>query len=242
MNNNNVAASLISRSWEPQSTLSLEESRNLGGNMGTGIGNRSLTFDMNRSPSLGSNFKKKPMGRLELIIGPMFASKTTELIRNYNRYKVLDKNILSVNHTIDSERYGSNNITSHNHEIINDCYSCEKLCDIMDLESYQDIEVIIIDELQFFNDAFEFCTKATDEDGKIVIAAGLDGDYRRRPFGDVLNLVPYAESVIKVTALCKRCNDGTPAVFTKRTVNSDSFILVGSSESYEAVCRHHFNN
>lgn len=224
MDDNDVAASLISRSWEPTSNLPIEK---INSNIGS-------------SPIRSS--RKKPIGKLELIIGPMFASKTTELIRHYNRYKVLDKNILAVNHINDAKRYGSNNITSHDHEIIEDCYSCENLNEIRDLEDYDNIEVILIDELQFFSDAFEFCTKVTDEDGKIIIAAGLDGDYRRRPFGDVLNLVPFAETVTKMTALCKRCNDGTYAVYTKRTVNSDSFILVGSSESYEAVCRYHYNS
>jgi thymidine kinase len=101
-------------------------------------------------------------------------------------------------------------------------------------------DVIIIEELQFFTDAYESIVKWCDINNKIVIAAGLDGDFLRNPFGDVLRLIPHAEKVTKLSALCKKCGDGTLAHFTKRITNDNQTTLVGSDDIYEAVCRKHF--
>ena len=141
MDNNDVAASLISRSWEPKSNLLIEDFRKIGSN----------AVSTSPNQNWNQNLRKKPNGRLELIVGPMFASKTTELIRHYNRYKVLDKNILAVNHTNDAKRYGSNNITSHNHEIIENCYSCENLNDIRDLEGEISLLKDLVDSFKTSN-------------------------------------------------------------------------------------------
>jgi len=73
----------------------------------------------------------------------------------------------------------------------------------------------------------------------IIIVAGLDGDYQQKQFGDILKLIPIADSYQKVYALCKICQDGTPASFTKRIVNNNQQILVGAKESYISVCRFH---
>ena len=99
---------------------------------------------------------------------------------------------------------------------------------------------MIIEELRFFNDAFVKITEWLDKYDKKIIAAGLISDFARKPFGDVLSLIPHAEDIIKLTALCKKCKDGTKACFTKRTINNDNKIIVGSCECYEAVCRKHY--
>ena len=75
---------------------------------------------------------------------------------------------------------------------------------------------------------------------KHVICAGLDGDFNRQPFGDVLRLIPHCDDIIKLKALCKRCGNGTPALFSKRIVNNSKTTLVGSNDCYEAVCRMHY--
>ena len=178
-------------------------------------------------------------GNLELIIGPMYAGKSTELLRKINMYEFLDKKIIVINHVINN-RYGSSNLSTHNKEYYNKCINLEKLGDFEKYNIFNEIEIIIIEELQFFTDAFEIVKKWTDLDGKNVIAAGLDGDFERKPFGDVLKLIPYAEKVTKLNALCKRCNDGTIASFTKRIVDKKCTTLVGSNEIYEAVCRKHY--
>ena len=75
---------------------------------------------------------------------------------------------------------------------------------------------------------------------KKIIAAGLISDYLRQPFGDVIKLIPHAEEVIKLNALCKKCKDGTKASFTRRTTNDTNTVIVGSDTYYEAVCRKHY--
>ena len=171
-------------------------------------------------------------------LGSMFSGKSTEILRLINRYKTLKKNILAINHSSDT-RYGENKIISHNKES-HDCLSISELTPLLQNKKFTDCEVIFIEEAQFFSDLFDFVTQSADIYKKIVVVAGLDGTYKREPFGDVLRLIPHAESVIKLHALCLKCNDGTKASFTKRIINNESDILVGSKESYIAVCRKHY--
>ena len=177
-------------------------------------------------------------GYLELIIGPMYAGKSTELIRAINRFKCLKKNIIIINHILNN-RYGSSGLTTHNKETIENCYRLENLNDL-DETILNKCDVIIIEELQFFNDAFNKVVNWVDKNHKIVIAAGLDGDFQRNSFGDVLRLIPYADKVYKLSALCKKCGDGTSAHFSKRITSDNSTTLVGSDDIYEAVCRKHY--
>jgi len=177
-------------------------------------------------------------GYLELIIGPMYAGKSTELIRIINRYKCLKKNITIINHTFNN-RYGSTGLTTHNREKVDTCIILDNLKDL-DKDILNSSDVIIIEELQFFQDAHDVIVDWCDNDNKIVIAAGLDGDFLRNPFGDVLKLIPHAEKVTKLNALCKKCGDGTLAHFSKRIIKDNEKTLVGSDDIYEAVCRKHF--
>ena len=181
-------------------------------------------------------------GSLELIIGPMYAGKSTELIRIINRFKCLNKNVLVINHKINN-RYGSSSLTTHNRNSFDECIILEKLQEIIEHEEiFRNADVIVIEELQFFSDAYDNIVDWIDNKGKCVVAAGLDGDARKLPFGDVLRLIPHAEKVRKLNALCKRCGDGTKAHFSKRITADEETIVVGSDDVYEAVCRKHFLN
>lgn len=180
-------------------------------------------------------------GRIELIIGPMFSGKTTEIIRIANRYKSIGKNILAINHEINC-RYGTDQISSHDKKVLDDCIIVPNLQSALTSPKFKRADIIIIEELQFFTDAFEYVTKFADEHHKIIVAAGLDGNYKREPFGDVIRLIPHAEKVIKLNAYCKECRDGTPAHFTRRLTKNAVEIEVGSDDIYEAVCRKHFHN
>ena len=179
-------------------------------------------------------------GYLELIIGPMFAGKSTELLRVINMYKILNKKILIINHNI-NKRYDQPNSTiiTHDKNKIDDCLAVRSLNEISD-EFIELHDVIIIEELQFFEDAYINVIKMVDIFKKHVICAGLDGDFNRHPFGDVLNLIPHCNKIKKLNALCKKCGDGTPALFSKRIINNKRTTLVGSNECYEAVCRYHY--
>jgi len=173
---------------------------------------------------------------LQLIIGPMYSGKTTELLRLYNRYKCIEKKVIVITHSIDT-RY-RDGICSHDSQWCDSIY----LSTLSELDEriLNKMDVIIVEELQFFEDAFDVITNWVDNCNKIVICAGLDGDFERNPFGDVLRLIPHANSITKLTALCKKCNNGTPAIFSKRITTDDKQTMVGGEESYESVCRKHY--
>ena len=189
------------------------------------------------------DISKNKAGRIDIIIGSMFSGKSTELIRLINRYKVLGKKILVVNHKLD-KRYSENSISTHSNMVI-ECVSIENLNEINDkdkyLKEYKNCEVLVIEEAQFFKDLYNIVIEAADIDNKIVIVAGLDGDSNRSEFGDILKLIPKCDSVKKLHALCVKCKDGTSASFTKRLIKNNSQIYIGVSE-FIAVCRYHYLN
>ena len=177
-------------------------------------------------------------GRLEIIMGCMYSGKTTELMRRANRYRVIGKRVLVATHQIDT-RYTQTGVSTHNREEM----PATRLATLFDLETdpeFKASEILFIEEAQFFPDLYAFVVKAVEVYKKTVVISALDGDFQRRPFEQVINLVPYAEHVVKLTALCKRCGDGTHAVFSKRLVANSERELVGSEGVYEAVCRKHY--
>ena len=176
-------------------------------------------------------------GRIDIIMGCMFSGKSTEIIKTINRYRVLGKKIMIINHKSDT-RYKENSIVTHD-KISVDSICVSNLDTIKNDTEYNTSDVIVIEEGQFFGDLYEFATTASDIDNKIVIVAGLDGDSNRNQFGDILKLIPHCETVIKLHALCVKCKDGTPACFSKRLINNDSQVLIGVDE-YIAVCRYHY--
>ncbi|KAK9068929.1 hypothetical protein SSX86_013045 [Deinandra increscens subsp. villosa] len=136
-------------------------------------------------------------------------------------------------------RYGLDSIVTHDGEKL-PCWPLAALSSFKErigLEAYRQLEVIGIDEAQFFGDLYDFCIKAADHDGKTVIVAGLDGDYLRRSFG-VLDIIPLADSVTKLKARCELC--GKPAAFTLRKTEETERELVAGSDVYMPVCRHHY--
>ena len=183
------------------------------------------------------------IGRIELIIGCMYSGKTTELIRLINRYKSLNKPMLIINY-IEDNRYGNDNkIYTHNKlgieakhiTHIEDIYNNPKL-----LEEYNNSEIIFINEGQFFTNLYEFVINSVDKDNKIFIICGLDGDYQKKPFGDILKLIPHSDKLTRLNAMCKICGDGTPGIFTYRKIESDKQKLIGGDDIYIPVCRKHY--
>ena len=177
-------------------------------------------------------------GKLELIIGPMFSGKSTELIRRIRLLQKIEKKILVIKPIIDS-RYNQDKITSHNYESV-DCMVLEKLADIAN-DEINKYNTIVVDEGQFFSDLVPVVTKWVDNFNVDIIVGGLDGDFQRQPIGTILDLIPHADQCHKLSSLCNGCKDGTPAPFSFRLVDSSDKVLVGGSESYIPVCRKHFN-
>jgi thymidine kinase len=182
-------------------------------------------------------------GYLKLIIGPMYAGKSTELLRNIDKFNYLKKNILVINHK-SNNRYGTNNLSTHSGEIYNNCINVTALEEVLDdyIEEFTKADVIIIDELQFFKDALKYVTEWCDVKKKYIVASGLSGNFERKPIGQVLEIIPYADETQILKALCSKCCDGTPAIFSKAIRRCDSDPGVGGSETYIAVCRHHYLN
>lgn len=179
------------------------------------------------------------MSKLELIIGPMFSGKSTELVNRVRSLQQLEKNVLVIKPSIDN-RYekGTRELITHNNESVK-CNVLERLSDL-DEFVIKIVDTIVIDEGQFFSDLKETVLFWLANYKINIIVGGLDGDYQRNPIGKILELIPHSDVCTKLTAMCIECNDGTSAPFTRRTVQSDEQILVGGSDMYEPVCRMHY--
>lgn len=175
---------------------------------------------------------------VKIILGPMTSGKSSELIRLIKRQRTINTPLMIINHTSDV-RYSNDSVSTHD-KISEKAVCVSELFNVLEMEEYKKSKIIFIEEGQFFPDLYNFVINACEKDNKSIVIAGLDGDYKREPFGDMLRLIPIADEVTKIHALCKMCNDGTIASFTKRIVNSDNKVLIGGTESYQAVCRKHF--
>jgi thymidine kinase len=170
---------------------------------------------------------------IHLIIGCMFSGKTTALINATKMNKLLNKKVLMINYNLDNRYSSSDKMITH--DLISvECLACEK--DLLKCAIDSEINVICINEGQFFENLVVFCT-AMCNIGKEIYVCGLDGDYLKRPFGEILNLIPHCDTVTKMYALCMNCKNGTKACFTKKMNNSDSLIEIGSYDIYTPVCR-----
>lgn len=170
-------------------------------------------------------------GRIELIVGPMFSGKSTELLRRIRRYTVANKKCIVIKYDKDT-RYGSVDLLATHDRATIQAYPCSCLRQANALA--ESAHVIGIDEAQFFPDIVAFCEEMANK-GKIVIIAALDGTFKREAFGDILRLLPLAEHVTKLSAVCVHCHED--AAFTRRLGVETEIELIGGNEKYEAVCR-----
>jgi thymidine kinase len=178
------------------------------------------------------NIIQNKTGWIEVICGSMFSGKTEELIKRINRAKYAKQKIQAFKPAID-DRYDKDYIVSHSQlkTLSKPVSDINEVLDMVD----DDTDVVAIDEAQFFsNDILDVCNKLADS-GKRVIVAGLDQDYRGKPFGPMPFLMAIAEYVTKNLAICVKC--GNPANRTQRLVHNDKTILVGTTDIYEARCR-----
>ena len=173
---------------------------------------------------------------LSIIMGNMFSGKTSELVRRLKRLKVIGKEILVINSSKDTR--SPDEVLKTHDNVTFDCFKTYDLFDVTDTLSFHDADIIAIDEAQFFPRLKKFveCCLYCE---KTVIIAGLDADSFQRKFGEILDCIPLACDVTKLSALCMCCNDGTPGPFTKRMVADKTLELIGGSDMYSAVCRKH---
>ncbi len=179
------------------------------------------------------------MGHLSLIIGCMFAQKTTELLRRIRRYKSIGYRVLVVNYSADT-RYGKECIASHD-KVLEQAVCVDTLASIQHLVQSGDYQVVAIDEGQFFPDLFDYITSWADSLPLHIVISGLNGTSERKPFGDLLRLIPHAEEVEHLNAFCAQCSDGTIGVYSKYMGGqSKDTVAIGGADLYQPVCRAHF--
>lgn len=172
---------------------------------------------------------------LHILIGPMFAGKSSRILDIVARNAAIDTPVIVIKHIADARYSLENEVVTHD----NRRCACLRLSDLDDIPPnvISQHAVFIVEEAQFFRNLVPFCEHLVDTLGKRVYLIGLDGDSSRRPFGEILQCIPLADTVEKLHAFCRRCRDGTPALFTWRNSSIREQTLVGGTDKYEALCR-----
>lgn len=170
-------------------------------------------------------------GRIEVICGSMFSGKTEELIRRMKRAKFARQNVEIFKPAIDT-RYSECDVVSHDQNVITST-PVESSASILLMAS--DIDVVGIDEAQFFDEGLVAVCNELASRGVRVIIAGLDMDFRGIPFGPIPALCAVADEVLKVHAICVKC--GNLAYLSHRLVSGERRVLLGEQTEYEPLCR-----
>ena len=183
----------------------------------------------------GTNKKAKNRGWIEVVCGSMFSGKTEELIRRLKRAEYAKLKVEIFKPLIDT-RYSEEEVVSHNATTIRST-PVESSGNILLLTG--DVDVVGIDEAQFFdNNLINVCNQLANS-GIRVIVAGLDMDYLGKPFGPIPALMAEAEYITKVHAICMKC--GNLAQYSHRIAKSDKLVLLGETDEYEPLCRVCYN-
>lgn len=171
-------------------------------------------------------------GYLKLFIGPMFSGKTSSLIALFRRFTKAGKKVLVINFAGDL-RYSSTHLSSHDGQSI----PCKMIYNLDDIENeINDYEIILINEGQFFDNLKNKLLYWVEKLNKRVYVCGLDGDFQRNHFGDMNNLIPFADEIEKLCAICENCGNDAPFTFRNPNVSNGSQVQIGVKE-YKACCR-----
>lgn len=181
-------------------------------------------------------------GYLDLIIGPMYSGKTEYLIRELNIFAIMGARVLYVNHTFDTrgEIFSSHNpsLTKIGSVSYKKVETAEQL-----MEACQDYSIIGIDESQFFTGLKDAVLTLVEKQGKRVLVAGLSGNYKREPFGELLSLIPYSDRVAKLASCCSQCAVSKKikqAHFSYRVAKDEIEVFIGAKNAYVPLCRECF--
>lgn len=175
---------------------------------------------------------------LELIMGPMFSGKTSKLLDIYKQCKFCSIPCVILNHSSDT-RYHETMLSSHDH-VLAPCIMLSKLEDCLAIKEVKDAHVILINEGQFYPDLHDSVVTMLNHDKKVYIS-GLDGDFERKKFGQILDLVPLSDKITKLSSLCSLCKDGTPGIFSMRLTDEKDQTVVGVN-NYIPTCRKCYSN
>ena len=177
----------------------------------------------------------KNSGCIEVICGSMFSGKTEELIRRLKRAQFANQKIEIFKPTVDT-RYSDMDVVSHDFHKI-PCTPVKDPKKMLDVSP--DVQVVGIDEAQFYDSSLVDAVKTLADRGVRVIVAGLDMDYTGKPFGPIPALMAIAEDVQKVHAICVKC--GHLASYSHRLTHSRKLVVLGEKDVYEPLCRDCFN-
>jgi thymidine kinase len=177
----------------------------------------------------------KKAGSIEVICGSMFSGKTEELIRRMKRAQFANQKVEIYKPCIDV-RYSDDQVVSHDAHSIPST-PIDSPASMLLLSS--DVEVVGVDEAQFFDDSIVDVVQTLANRGIRVIIAGLDTDFMGKPFGPMPALMAVAEDVQKVHAICMKC--GSPANHSHRLSENDQLVVLGEKDIYEPLCRHCYN-
>ena len=178
-----------------------------------------------------TNRQHNRSGWVEVICGSMFSGKTEELIRRLNRAKIAKQRVEIFKPAVDV-RYDEENVVSHDETSIKST-PVQTASQIILLAN--DVDVVGIDEAQFFDNELASVCNLLANDGIRVLVAGLDMDYLGNPFGPIPSLMATAEYVTKVHAICMEC--GNLAQYSHRLVEDDNLVLLGETDNYVPLCR-----
>jgi thymidine kinase len=187
-------------------------------------------------------------GYLELIIGPMYSGKTSKLLEIYKQCKFCEISVSIINHSLD-KRYHDTMLSSHDKVMVpcintdnlhnlwfnNGMIDLHQLTENSDYKKVRNSDVLLINEGQFFPDLYNVVYDML-KNKKTVYVCGLDGDFERKKFGQILDLVPICDNIMKLSSLCSNCKNGTPGIFSMRITNDKQQTVIGS-ENYLPVCR-----
>jgi thymidine kinase len=174
---------------------------------------------------------KTKKGWIEVITGSMFSGKTEELIRRLKRAKLANQKVKIFKHAL-GNRSSMDELVSHDDNSI----SSISVSSVKEIIAHTtSVEVVGIDEGQFFaGDLIEICNFMANS-GIRIIVAGLDMDYQGKPFGSIPSLMAVADFVTKLHAVCVSC--GNPAQYSHRKIDVDDLVLLGAKNEYEPLCR-----
>ena len=186
--------------------------------------------------------------KLDMILGPMFSGKTTKLLEILDVFDKQNIKYLAIKPKID-DRYNesdkNNFIVSHTFKK-RECMVTSNLSSVLEViqkskeDDSQVLEYVIIDEAQFFKNLYNFSITCLEKLKVNLIVTGLDGDFMRKPMGEILDLLPIANTITKLSAKCHHKDCCEPAIFSHRIVAEQSQVLIGGSDMYVPLCRNHY--
>ena len=180
-----------------------------------------------------------PAGSLQLFVGPMYAGKTSKLIETYEECIDSENRVIVLTHS-DEIRYSIDKLSTHDQKKI-DCFKYDTITSFINekADAIKECKVILIDEGQFFKDLLEILP-LINQLHKHVYVFGLDGDFKRNKFGQILDLIPHCDRIQKLHAKCNVCSN--QAIFSHRTNDSSEQVLIGNESVYQPLCRDCYNS